>query len=48
MKTLILEELERHGCCVEFLDRPMSDDPHDQLVLQTRSSLTIHSICGIV
>lgn len=25
-QMLLLEELETHGCCVEFLDRPMSDD----------------------
>jgi len=38
-QALILEELERHGCRVEFLDRPMSDDPHDQLVLQIRGAV---------
>jgi site-specific DNA recombinase len=38
-QMLLLEELETHGCCVEFLDRPMSDDPHDQLVLQIRGAV---------
>ena len=38
-QALILEELESHGCRVEFLDRPMSDDPHDQLVLQIRGAV---------
>jgi site-specific DNA recombinase len=38
-QMVILEELERHGCRVEFLDRPMSDDPHDQLVLQIRGAV---------
>jgi site-specific DNA recombinase len=38
-QALILEELERSGCQVEFLDRPMSDDPHDQLVLQIRGAV---------
>jgi len=38
-QALILEELEGHGCRVEFLDRPMSDDPHDQLVLQIRGAV---------
>lgn len=33
-QVLLLEELERFGCGVEFLDRPMSHDPHDQLLLQ--------------
>jgi len=37
---LLLEELERFGCAVEFLDRPMShDDPHDQLLLQIRGAV---------
>jgi site-specific DNA recombinase len=34
-----LEELERFGCVVEFLDRPMSQDPHDQLLLQIRGAV---------
>jgi len=38
-QMVILEELEQHGCVVEFLDRPMSDDPHDQLVLQIRGAV---------
>jgi len=38
-QALILQELERQGCQVEFLDRPMSDDPHDQLVLQIRGAV---------
>jgi len=36
---VVLEELERVGCQVQFLDRPMSDDPHDQLVLQIRGAV---------
>ena len=38
-QMVILEELERLGCPVEFIDRPMSDDPHDQLVLQIRGAV---------
>jgi len=38
-QMVLLEELEQHGCTVEFLDRPMSDDPHDQLVLQIRGAV---------
>jgi site-specific DNA recombinase len=34
-----LEELERMGYRVEFLERPMSQDPHDQLLLQIRSAV---------
>ena len=30
--------LQAKGCRVEFLDRPMSQDPHDQLLLQIRGS----------
>jgi site-specific DNA recombinase len=32
-QVLLLEELQGHGCEVRFLDRPMSQDPHDQLLL---------------
>jgi site-specific DNA recombinase len=38
-QVLILEELQKHGCRVEFLDRPMSQDPHDQLLLQIRGAV---------
>jgi site-specific DNA recombinase len=31
---LLVEELQRGACQIEFLDRPMSQDPHDQLLLQ--------------
>src|SRR3954470_18284514 len=37
-QVLLVEELQRHGAEVEFLDRPMSQDPHDQLLLQIRGS----------
>src|SRR5438067_10066191 len=38
-QMLLLEELERAGCRVEFVDRPMSQDPHDQLLLQIRGAV---------
>jgi site-specific DNA recombinase len=38
-QMVLLEEFERAGCRVEFLDRPMSQDPHDQLVLQIRGAV---------
>src|SRR5580765_1012276 len=38
-QMVVLEELARCGCQVQFLDRPMSDDPHDQLVLQIRGAV---------
>jgi len=38
-QMVLLEELEHAGCEVEFLDRPMSQDPHDQLLLQIRGAV---------
>ena len=38
-QMVLIEELERAGCSVEFLDRPMSHDPHDQLLLQIRGAV---------
>ena len=36
---VLLEELTQHGCHVEFLERPMSDAPHDHLLLQIRGAV---------
>jgi site-specific DNA recombinase len=38
-QMLVIEELQQHGCRVEVLDRPMSEDPHDQLLLQIRGAV---------
>ena len=38
-QVLLLEELGHTGCEIEFLDRPMSNDPHDQLLLQIRGAV---------
>ena len=38
-QVLLLEEITATGCQVEFLDRPMSQDPHDQLLLQIRGAV---------
>ena len=38
-QVLLIEELQRFGCVVEFLDRAMSQDPHDQLLLQIRGAV---------
>ena len=38
-QVLLLEELAATGCRVEFLDRPMGQDPHDQLLLQIRGAV---------
>ena len=41
-QVLLLEELEGHGCGVRFLDRPLSHDPHDQLLLQIRGAVAAY------
>ena len=38
-QMVLLEEWARAGCLVTFLDRPMSDDPHDHLLLQIRGAV---------
>ena len=38
-QMVLLEEWARAGCAAEFLDRPMSDDPHDRLLLQIRGAV---------
>jgi site-specific DNA recombinase len=38
-QMLVIEELESLGIRVEFLDHPMSDDPHDRLLLQIRGAV---------
>jgi site-specific DNA recombinase len=38
-QMLLLDEWTRCGCQVEFLERPMGQDPHDQLHLQIRSAV---------
>jgi site-specific DNA recombinase len=38
-QMIVLEELERQGVAVLFLDRPPSDDPHEQLVTQIRGAV---------
>jgi site-specific DNA recombinase len=38
-QMVLVEEWERCGSKVEFLDRPMSQDPHDQLLLQIRGAV---------
>jgi site-specific DNA recombinase len=38
-QVLLLAELQAHGCTVEFLERPMSQDPHDQLLVQIRGAV---------
>lgn len=33
-QMVLIEELEKGGCWVEFVERPMSSEPNDQLLLQ--------------
>src|SRR2546421_12227583 len=37
-QMLLIDELAQRGCQIMFLNRPMSDDPHDQLLLQIRGA----------
>jgi site-specific DNA recombinase len=46
-QVLLLDELEQHGCRVQFLDRPMSQDPHDQLLLQIRRAWLSMNACSL-
>ena len=36
---VLLEEFERAGCAVEFLDQPAGDTPHEHLLLQIRGAV---------
>ena len=38
-QVLLLEEFRRAGCEVVFVQRPVSDDPHDQLLLQIQGAI---------
>lgn len=38
-QTLLLEEFAQLGCTILFLARPISQDPHDQLLLQIRGAV---------
>jgi site-specific DNA recombinase len=38
-QVVVIEELAEHGCRVEFVERPMSQDPNDQLLLQIRGAV---------
>jgi site-specific DNA recombinase len=38
-QVLLLEEFRRAGCGVEFVQRPISTDPHDQLLLQIQGAV---------
>lgn len=47
-QMVLLEELTRLGCAVYCIDRPLSDDPHEQLILQVRSAVAEYERTVIV
>jgi len=38
-QMVLIEEFEKNGCRVEFVERPMSSEPNDQLLLQIRGAV---------
>jgi site-specific DNA recombinase len=38
-QVLLLEELRKAGCAVAFVQRPVTEDPHDQLLLQIQGAI---------
>jgi hypothetical protein len=36
---LLIDEFAQRGCVVDFLDRPMGEDPNDQLLLHIRGAV---------
>lgn len=38
-QMVLLEEFERAGCRIEFLDQPVGDTPHEHLLLQIRGAV---------
>ncbi|NWJ46407.1 MAG: recombinase family protein [Chloroflexi bacterium] len=38
-QMLLVEELEKLGCQLQFVEHPLSQDPHDQLLLQIRGAV---------
>src|SRR5947199_2354593 len=41
-QVLLLEELAERGCQAVFVERPTSQDPHDQLLLQIRGAVAAY------
>jgi site-specific DNA recombinase len=38
-QMIMMEELQQRQIAIQFVDRPMSDDPHDRLLLQIRGAV---------
>jgi site-specific DNA recombinase len=47
-QVIVIEELEKHGCEVIFLQRPISDDPEEQLLLQMQGVIAEYERAKIV
>lgn len=47
-QVLVMYELEQLGCSVVFLERPMSNDPNDRLLLQIRGAVAEYERALIV
>ncbi len=41
-QTLLVEALAQEGCTIVFLDRPLSQDPYDQLLHQVRGAVAAY------
>lgn len=47
-QVIVIEELEKNGCKVVFLQRPISDDPEEQLLLQMQGVIAEYERTKIV
>ena len=45
-QMVLLEEFERSGCQVHFLDQPIRQDSHDHLLLQIRGAVAESRVPG--
>jgi len=47
-QVIVIEELEKNGCGVIFLQRPISDDPEEQLLLQMQGIIAEYERAKII
>ena len=47
-QVIVIEELEKYGCKVIFLQRPISDDPEEQLLLQMQGVIAEYERTKII
>jgi site-specific DNA recombinase len=43
-QSLVLDELQRAGCQVVFVQHPLSDDPNDRLLLQIQAAVAEYAV----